>query len=200
MMGTTVGRTNTTFCDLKEPNNAYAFGLWCADGYHRTSSIGLTNVNHILIDEFRRFLLKFFPQERLKMRIYSRGESPEHYYSKKATRPAYQLYVNSRPFLRYFRVARENPGRFLNQHSIFAYFAGRFDGDGSVAADDRSDLRIAYSGNEEANRDARLLTRIGIVPKVYTYSKARTFVLYVSRFDAQKFLNGISEFSLRRRK
>jgi len=93
-MGDTVGKTDTTFCDLKNVSNAYAFGLWCADGYHRTSSIGLTNVNEGLIDNFRQFLQRYFPKERIKMRIYSRGESPNHYYLKKATQPAYQLYVS----------------------------------------------------------------------------------------------------------
>ena len=199
-MGNTVGRTDTTFCDLKKPENAYAFGLWCADGYHRTSSIGLTNVNEDLIGSFRRFLSKFFPQERIKMRVYSRGESPAHYYLEKATKPAYQLYVNSRPFLRYFRMVRENPKDFLTRDAIPAYFAGRFDGDGSVAADNRSDLRIVYSSSDEAKRDASLLARVGIKPKVYEYRKARTFALYISRFDAEKFLSSIAEYSFRRRK
>lgn len=199
-MGNTVGRTNTTFCDLTESCNAYAFGLWCADGYHRTSSIGLTNVNKSLIKNFRVFLLQFFPEERLKMRIYSSEKLPEHYYSKKAKQRAYQLYVNSRPFLRFMRTARENPAEFLNLKSIRAYFAGRFDGDGSVAIDNRSDLRIAYGTNIEAKKDALLLTRIGITPKVYVYKTARTHILYISRFDARTFLSGIAEFSLRRRK
>ena len=134
------------------------------------------------------------------MRVYSRGESPTHYYLKKATRPAYQLYVNSRPLLRYFRIARQDPQRFLNGQTIPAYFAGRFDGDGSVAADSRSDLRIVYGTADEAGRDAALLARIGITPKVYAYKKARTFALYVSRYDAERFLSSIREYSLRRRK
>lgn len=199
-MGNTVGRTDTTFCDLTEPQNAYAFGLWCADGYHRTSSVGLTNVDENLIGKFREFLLEYFPQERIKIRIYSRGESPSHYYLKKAIQPAYQLYVNSRPLLRYFRVARRNPQQFLSDAVISAYFAGRFDGDGSVSADNRSDLRIVYGSDEEARRDASLLTRIGITPKVYTYKTAKTFALYISRFEAEKFLSSIARYSLRRRK
>lgn len=199
-MGNTVGRTNTIFCDLREPQNAYAFGLWCADGYHRTSSIGLTNVNPVLINCFRDFLLRFFPEERLKLRIYSPEKSADSYFLKKSKQRAYQLYVNSRPFLRYFRLARDNPNNFLSSRVIPAYFAGRFDGDGSVAADNRSDLRIVYGYKDEAERDALLLSQIGIRPKVYAYKKARTFALYVSRSDAHKFLSGIERYSLRRRK
>jgi len=198
-MGNTVGRTDTTFCDLTESQNAYAFGLWCADGYHRTSSIGLTNVDEDLIEGFRKFLLRHFPEDRIKMRVYSRGFS--RYYLKKATRPAYQLYVNSRSLLRYFRIARRQPQQFLRaREAVTAYFAGRFDGDGSVANDNRSDLRIVYGTREEAEGDAILLQQIGITPKVYTYRQAKTFALYISRFDAEKFLSSIVRYSLRRRK
>lgn len=199
-MDNTVGRTDTTFCDLQDVKNAYAFGLWCADGYHRTSSIGLTNVDERLINSFREFLMRYFANDRIKTRIYSRDIGIGHYYLEKATRPAYQIYVNSRPLLKYFRNARKEPKRFLANESMRAYFAGRFDGDGSVASDSRSDLRIVYGDREEADRDADLLHGIGIANKVYEYRKARTFAMYISRFDAEKFLSSIAKYSLRRRK
>ncbi len=50
-MGNPVGRTNTTFSIFKDKRNIYIFGLWCADGYYRSSSIGLTSVDEVLIKE-----------------------------------------------------------------------------------------------------------------------------------------------------
>ena len=195
-MGNTVGRMDTTFCNFSNVENAYAFGLWCADGYHRTSSIGLTNTDANLIEKFRMFLLRYFPKERIKMRIYSRDSS--FYYLKNAIKPAYQIYVNSRVLLRCFKNAKKNPKLFLNDaKSISAYFAGRFDGDGSINRDLRSDLRIVYGNKEEAEKDSILLKELGITSKIYFYKSARTFVLYILRNESEKFLNMITPFTLK---
>jgi hypothetical protein len=199
-MDDTVGRTDATFCDFTKAENAYALGLWCADGYHRTSSIGLTNVDISLIMAFRRFLSQYFPPTRIKMRVYWCRRTSHYHYLKKASRPAYQIYVNSRPLLRIFRIARKNLLQCLDEGAIPAYFAGRFDGDGSVSSDNRSDLRIVYGNKKEAECDADLLHKIGITPKVYTYKDAKTFVIYISRLEAEKFLSSIEKYSLRRRK
>ena len=199
-MDNTVGRTDAVFCDLTDEKNAYIFGLWCADGYHRTSSIGLTSVNLSLIENFKKFLLQLFPSERIKMRIYSREHGKGHYWLAKATKPAYQIYVNCRPLLRFFANARLSPQQYVPKDSIAAYFAGRFDGDGSIAKDNRSDLRIAYGYLEEAKNDAMLLQCIGITPKVYQYNKAKTYVLYISRYDAKDFLHHIAQYSVRIKK
>lgn len=197
-MGNTVGRTATAFCDLNDTENAYAFGLWCADGYHRTSSIGLTNTDINLISGFRRFLLRHFSANRIKLRIYSRGFS--QYYLEKAVKPAYQIYVNSRVLLRYFKEARRNPKQFLNQkEAIQAYFAGRFDGDGSVGEDGRCDLRIVYGSKKEAEQDVELLNKLEIAAKLYFYRTAKTFVIYIPRREAGRFLRVINPYTLRRR-
>lgn len=200
LMDNTVGRTDAVFCDLTDKHNAYIFGLWCADGYHRTSSIGLTSVDVLLVENFKEFLLQLFPRERIKTRIYSREREKGHYWLAKAAKPAYQIYVNCRPFLRFFSDARLSPQQYVPKLSIPAYFAGRFDGDGSIAKDGRSDLRIAYGYLEEAKNDALLLPHIGITPKVYQYKKAKTYVLYVSRYDAIKFLHHIAPYSVRLKK
>jgi hypothetical protein len=198
-MGNPVGRTNTTFCNFCKSEDAYILGLWCADGYHRTSSIGLTSVDKELIGFFRSFLKKGFPENRIKMRTYS-SDGSTGYQIKKAKRFAYQIYVNSRPLLRLFQDARKNPRKYLSQKNFPSYFAGRFDGDGSVAKDGKSDLRIAYGDKKEADMDAKFLKEINFSPSVYHYRSAKTYVIYISRLEAYKFLNLIKPYRLRYKK
>ncbi len=71
---------------------------------------------------------------------------------------------------------------------IKAYFAGRFDGDGSVDKDFRKDCRIVYGKLNEAEMDKKLLRRMGIrKTKIYYYKSAKTFCLYISRYETKKF-------------
>ena len=82
-----------------------------------------------------------------------------------------------------------------------AYFAGRFDGDGSISKDLRSDCRIVYTRKSEAEIDKKLLKRIGIDnTKIYYYQSAKTFCLYISRYEANKFLESILPLSLKLQK
>ncbi len=198
-MGNPVGRTNTAFCDFHDNESAYILGLWCADGYHRTSSIGLTSVDMELVDSFRSFLKKIFPEDRIKTRIYS-SDGSTGYQIRKAKQNAYQIYANCRPLLRLFMSARKDPGKYLNLENFPAYFAGRFDGDGSVANDERSDLRIAYGYKEEAQKDAKLLEKMKFSPVVYRYKDAKTYVVYISRMESCKFLKIVNPYRLRHKK
>lgn len=190
-MGNTVGSASADVWNVRTAEDAYIAGLWCADGYHRTSSIGLSNVNEGLITRFKDFFLGYFPPQRIKVRIYE----PDAY--KRWTR-AYHLYVNSRPLLRKFQEIKKDPGKYIRHEHAIAYFAGRFDGDGSVAANFRNDCRIVYGNNAEAEQDAFLLQPHGFVRlKIYRYAKAKTFCLYISRFEAERFLSLIYPFSLK---
>ena len=191
-----MGSVNTDFCDLfrSDASTAYAIGLWCADGYHRTSSIGLSNTDQDLIEKFSQFLLRAFPKERLKLRLY---------YPDNALRrtTAYHVYVNCRPLLRKFRELKENPAIFITVDLIWPYLAGRFDGDGSVAGDFHRDCRIVYGAAKEAENDAAFLKLLGFQKmKIYHYKAARTFCLYVSRYEADTFLNGIYPYSVKLQK
>lgn len=193
-MGNTVGSANTDFWNLKTKDDAYIVGLWCADGYHRTSSIGLSNTDTDLIEKFREFFLKFMPMERLKLRIYR----PDKF--KRRTK-AYHLYVNSRPLLRIFREFKNNATRFIDRNFIPPYMAGRFDGDGSVAKDFYCDCRIVYGNLEEAQNDLALMELLGFQKmKIYNYRTARTFCLYFSRLETKKFLSLIYPHSVRLQK
>ena len=182
-MGNTVGSTSTNFCNFfSSERDAYILGLWCADSYWWSSSIGLSNTDAGLIERFRKFLKRFFPDSRIKFN-------------------RYHLFVNSRPLLREFIVAKDNLERLDKIKIVWAYFAGRFDGDGSVGKDLRSDCRIVYARRSEAETDRKLLKRVDILKtKIYYYRAARTFCLYISRCQAQKFLNGILPYSLKLQK
>jgi len=190
-----VGSTNADFRNLAQSKgNAYAFGLWCADGYHRTSSIGLSNTDFDLIERFSDFLESLFPKDRLKMRIYE----PDN---KLRRTKAYHMYVNSRPLLRRFKVWKLNPSEFVTKNLILPYMAGRFDGDGSVGSDFHRDCRIVYGGQAEAEQDKAFLEQIGFGrSKIYHYQAARTFCLYVSRLETEQFLSSIHPYSVRLQK
>lgn len=212
-MGNTVGSTNVNFCNLLDSDiNAYILGLWCwcAEKYFRTSSIGLSNTEEALLMKFCQFLRKYFPLERLRLNVYCPNTVRYRINSKllantgkamiypcdKAKKVGYHLYVNSRPLIRDF-LQSVNQLRYLaDKRKICAYFAGRFDGDGSIDKNLRNDCRIVYSKRCEAELDKKLLARITIKKtKVYHYKKAKIFALYASRYQAGAFLEAISPYS-----
>lgn len=211
MKGNTVGSTNTNFCKIfSNPSDAYILGLWCADGYHWTSSVGITNIDWELIDKFKNFFLKRFAPERLRLKIYEpvynypRVEKsiPAVYFtSVKARHPAYQLYVNSRSLLREFIHLRSRISKMKDLKIIWPYIAGRFDGDGSIDKQFDRDCRIVYSNIKEAQTAQRLLKRVGLDrTKVYHYKSAHTFCVYISRLQTKKFIQGIHPYSVRMQK
>ena len=177
-VGNTVGSARTNFCNFfLKKEDAYILGLWCADGYWWSSSIGLSNTDSDLILLFRKFLRRFFPAGRIKF-------NQNH------------LFVNSRPLLREFVSAKKHLSQLKNPKIIRAYFAGRFDGDGSIDKNLRSDCRIVYGRKSEVRVDKMILERIEVVnTKIYYYKSAKTFCLYISRFEANKFLRKILPYS-----
>lgn len=215
-MGNTVGSPDARFCDLfTSPERAYILGLWCADGYHRTSSIGISTTDSYILNSFYSFLIDFFKKDRLRIKFYyplpgsdewqwiwqNKVGKTECCTSYKARYLAYHLYVNSRPLLRFFQKSRMELDSWHDRFLISAYFAGRFDGDGSIAKDGKSDCRIVYSNEKEALMDRLLLERISIFDSnVYRYKKARTFCLYVYQHQVSHFLAQISSFSFKLQK
>ena len=193
IMDNTVGSSSASFCNF--PNSIkdhYILGLWCADGYHWTSSIGLSSIDRALIQKFREFLLKLFPEQRIKLYQYTTG---------KRKYIGYKLYVNCRPLLRIFKGFKDNPQRkLLNGEVVKAYIAGRFDGDGCISRDLKRDCRISYGNHQDARLDADLLETIGILPKLYRYRTSNTFVIYISRYDTSKFINAIKRYSVKLQK
>lgn len=194
---------------IKSLNDAYMLGLWCADGYHRTSSIGLSNINPVLISRFGEYLKRGFNSNRLKLRIYvPKGAAadkkliskyPEAKFRKikKARHAAYHIYVNSRPLLRRLKLMR-NTLTSMEKDFIIPYLAGRFDGDGSINSNLKKDFRIVYGNRDEAETDKNLLQQIRPSYKVsiYQYKSARTYCLYVSQKNALSLVKDLLPYSL----
>lgn len=171
---------------VRDADEAYALGLWCADSYWWSSSIGLSNVEPELVLRFAAFLTGAVGADRLRLRIYQvDGSAIDQRVLEltdrvticrpyKMKRTAYQIYVNSRPLLRKFVDLRERLGS-LSVEMIGPYVAGRFDGDGSLG----SRVRIAYTTQAEAEVDQRLLAQAGIdKTSVLYYSSSNDFCVY----------------------
>ncbi len=189
--------------EVSDAEHAYAFGLWCADGYWWSSSIGLSNVDPQLVLRFAGFLSRSWPRERLCLRIYQvTGRDPDprvlQLTSRISIRPAckmkqtaYHLYVNSRHLVRQFFSIRESLLQLPTEY-VGAYLAGRFDGDGSFG----TTPRIAYASREEAQQDTRMLSRVGIEEtSVLEYKKANEFCIYIHKSAWQRFRDLIDPHS-----
>lgn len=185
-----------------DENEAYALGLWCADGYWWSSSIGLTNTEPQLITRFGKYLESMLGSDRVRMRVYVvEGDLPDPCVlsltkrvmlkpAYKMKRTAYQIYVNSRPLLRRFREMRDAVTD-ISPHLVGAYFGGRVDGDGTLGVTPR----IAYATLHEANRDLALLAAAGIVGSVLFYRKANEYCIYLHKGTLQQFLDLIAPYN-----
>lgn len=183
-MGNTVG--SKFFFSTAE--DFYILGLWLADGYWRSSSIGLTSVNSQLIERFKKFLSRIAPSYSIKMRTY------EVTGNNKRKQVAFQVYINNRPLTRLFMSYKTGVLQISNQH-LLAYLAGRIDGDGHVDTKHRSGIRIAYSSNEDAFRDQELFGNYNM--SLYQYKAAKTYVLYLKKEFRDTISKDIGKYSLK---
>src|SRR3989338_9104637 len=177
-MGNTVG---SKFF-FKTAEDFYILGLWLADGYWWSSSIGLTSVDPKLISKFSKFLLRVAPSHSLKQRIY-----PVRIGDKRK-QEAMQVYINNRPLTQLF-MSFKTGDLYVPKSFLLAYLAGRIDGDGHVDIKHRSGIRIAYSSFEDAARDQKLFGETNV--SLYQYKAARTFVLYLKKHYRDKILDQI---------
>jgi len=177
------------------PDDAYALGLWCADDYWWSSSIGLPKTDPELISASAAFLSREVGPDRLHLRVYqvAGDEASEQVLALRSSitlrppvkmkRTAYHIYVNSRPLFRLKKLRRTEVGA-LDTSLIGPYVAGRVDGDGSFGNPRAPGTRISYSGHEGADVDAWLLARQGITTSIFRYaaavSSAHTFMQHVS--------------------
>lgn len=185
-----------------DEKEAYALGLWCADGYWWSSSIGLTNTEPQLVTRFGKYLESMLGTDRIRMRVYLvEGDLPDPHVlsitervtlkpAYKMQRTAYQIYVNSRPLLRRFRDLREEVPT-IPPELIGAYLGGRVDGDGTLGVTPR----IAYATSREAKRDLALLEDRDIIGSVLYYKKANEYCVYLQKPTLGQFLDLIGPFS-----
>lgn len=183
-MGNTVGSKFV----FNTAEDYYILGLWLADGYWRSSSIGLTSVSPKLIDRFINFLQRVSSDHSIKKRIYEVKEG------NRRKQTAFQIYVNSRSLTRLF-MSYKTGVLNIPKHYLIAYLAGRIDGDGHVDTKHRSGIRIAYSSKEDASRDQKMY---GITnTSLYEYKAARTFVLYLKKSYRERISQEIKKYSLK---
>lgn len=168
--------------NFKTNKDYYCLGLWLADGYWRSSSVGLSSTNEIFLSEFRKFLIRMSPTHLLKENVYF----PKLGTKRKLV--AKHVYINSRPLTRYLMSFKDSDTLNISHKFLPAYFAGRIDGDGHVDVKHRSGVRIAYSTKKDAIRDLELLKKMDGVPaSLYRYKEANTWILYLRK----KFLDNI---------
>lgn len=183
-MGNTVG---SKFF-FRTAEDFYILGLWLADGYWRSSSVGLTSVDCQLIDKFSKFLIRVAPDHSIKKRVYLvDGIS-------KRKQTAIQIYVNSRSLTRLF-IATKTEALYVPSKYLLAYLAGRIDGDGHVDTKHRSGIRIAYSSKEDALRDLYMFGETNV--SLYEYKAAKTFVLYLKKHYREQILQEIAKYSIK---
>lgn len=183
-MGNTVGSKFS----FKTAEDFYILGLWLADGYWRSSSIGLTSVNLNLINKFEKFFLRMAPSHQIKRRIYPVREGD------KRKQEAVQVYINNRPLTRSFLLIKTGDLHIPKLYLI-AYLAGRIDGDGHVDTKHRSGIRIAYSSKEDAQRDQNMFGQDNM--SLYQYKAAKTYVLYLKKKFREKISPEIKKYSLK---
>ena len=190
----------------------YILGLWLADKYWWGSSVGISNTDERLILRFSKWLLQYYPPERLRLKIYVSHsekfvsteimkivprENIKTYLHKKLSSIQYVLYVNSRPLKRLFDNVSGNIFKYLaNDEDIIDYLAGRVDGDGSIDIH-KLRLRIAYSNFYEVLTDARLLEKIGITPKIKYYTTAREYILEICCKEYREIIQLLARKTIR---
>ena len=158
---------------FKNSEDYYLLGLWLADGYWWSSSIGLSSTNEVYISRFRLFLKRLSPEHEIKEHVYrpKKGE--------KRKLVAKHVYINSRPLTRAFMELKVKDNLNIPKKYLPAYFAGRIDGDGHVDKKHGKGIRIAYTTRRDALRDMKLLKMLCKEPvSLYRYHQANTWVLY----------------------
>ncbi len=188
----------------------YIIGLWCADGYHRTSSVGLTNCNVKLIWKFYNFFKKAnYSNERIKLRIYrplnrnidnllaEKIRNYKIYPNKNGKLVAYQIYVNDRKLLYNFKKSKKLIRNLDNKTDIYSYVSGRFDGDGSISNNLVNDMRIVYGNEQETKTDQGLLKKLNLDTRVYYYKSAGTYCLYFTIDTAKKAISEMKKYSIK---
>lgn len=188
----------------------YIIGLWCADGYHRTSSIGLTNCNVKLVWKFYNFFREAdYSNDRIKLRIYrpsnkivnnlltKKIRNYKIYPNENGRLVAYQIYVNGRKLLNNFKISRNLIYKLDNKIDIYSYVSGRFDGDGSISNNLINDMRIVYGNKQEAKTDQGLLNKLNLDTRIYHYKSAGTYCLYFTIDTAKKAVCEMKKYSIK---
>lgn len=179
---------------FKTAEDYYCLGLWLADGYWWTSSVGLSSTNNVLIARFKTFLKKVCSTHPIKERVYK----PSDRY--KGRLIAKHIYVNSRSLKREFMEIKHKDKLAIPLKFMPSYLAGRIDGDGHVDKKHRTGIRIVYTDKKDAVRDLGLLKKLKDNPaSLYHYIQANTWVLYFRKSFLKYIQPKIAKFAYKLR-
>lgn len=177
---------------FKQEEDYYILGLWLADGYWRSSSVGISSTSKIILSKFEKFLKKVSPNHEIKVHTYLPGVG------QKRKLVAKHLYVNNRPLTRYFMELKHKEKFDIPIKYLPAYFAGRIDGDGHVDKKHRTGVRITYGTKFDALRDLCLLQKVeDYSVSLYEYKAAGTWVLYFRKDFLKKISPKIAQYSFK---
>ena len=157
----------------------WLLGFWSADyGTKAKGVVSIVNTNQELLKKFRTISLKNFDIKSSKFRkreIRGYGVSFDVYFTR----------LPVRKFLEELLLTREK----LSRKKKFAYFAGRFDGDGNAHAES-STMCIFYSHNEknDAELDSRIIRNLGFGANIEHNKKVLRLRILKPRFLAAKIL------------
>ncbi len=160
----------------------YILGLWCADrGSTAKGVVAIRNKR----EELLRPLREFGKKKGLRVK-----ERTVNGYSKTK-----EVYICNSALRELFEKMRKNKIKMLDSRTkILAYFAGLFDGDGTIIKDRAKirKVRIYYSKHEikDSLVDAELLKNLGIHTRVWKYRNMSITEIY----NRYRFLKMIKPF------
>ena len=162
-------------------DNAYLLGMFEGDGYTWTGTFGVTNRDQRILDKVTPILSQF---GRVRTRSDQRGP--------------YRVCVVGRPLFRSFIQKMNHIKSFLfsDRKMMIAYFAGKFDADGSKWKHVFK-FKITYGLNKHIAYDILLLRRYGVESTIRKYRNCNAFDLEISSHNAFAFYEMIKNASLK---
>ncbi|MBI2084523.1 MAG: hypothetical protein HYT70_02835 [Candidatus Aenigmarchaeota archaeon] len=160
----------------------YNLGLWCGDKYWFGNSVGITNTNEKLLDEFMKFLERIVKERKMLKKVsINNGD-------------ASRVKINSGLIRRILENLEQDRETLIQrENELLAYLSGRIDADGTLmlyAVKYRtSPIKITYGSLEEARKDFSLLKKFNISGWISTYKNRNAYDLKISFNSAVKILS-----------
>lgn len=140
---------------------SYIIGLWKADKCSTAKGIvGIRSKDDEIIDRFTLFLLKHFPEQKLRTRtVLGYGLTKEVYVCSYPTRKLFEKTIPER--------------NNMDEKFLASFFAGIIDGDGSIDPKSRMTY-IAYGlkDRKEIELDKKLLNKLGFSSSINRSGRA----------------------------
>jgi hypothetical protein len=158
----------------------YNLGLWSGDKYVYGGTVGLTNTEKELINEFKVFL-KNIILEKSKIVIKPINDGK-----------ALKVQINSWLLLRILRALDKNRDKIISTiEELCSYLSGKIDADGTIMPKNLNYktglIKITYESEEEAKKDSELLNKFNLNASIIPYKDRNAFDLKLT-FKSSIFL------------